>query len=293
LESCERLEHPLNAGGLEAKMRRLAPEAIVLFCGAACAGAAHAAEPVSVPAAPPSLSSASVAALDLRGNDAISDLLTKAEPVTDAAQVNWTSSEVRFTPKSALRIRVGDPLAPTAHGPLQPPGFAGAQAYELSVVQDWPAAVSFNTRRFGVDLTPHAGVGVTSYGGLAEAGATLQFSQRVDDAVKSSLGRLGVRDGERFGDQGRWYLFAAASGRAVGLNMLRSDAGWSRAGWTTDPASTLVGDAQVGVGWRRGAIQTSLGFVHREMKSDHLLWGQDPPSSDSMVAFSFAVRPRR
>jgi hypothetical protein len=269
-------------------MRRLASTAIVLICGAA-AGAARAGEPLPAGA----LSAVSLAAPGGDSGDAISDLLTRSGPVTDAAAVNWTSSEVRFTPKAALRIRVADPQEPTAHGPIQPPGFAGAQAYELSLVQDWPAAVTFQTQHFGLDLTPHAGVGVTSYGGLAEAGATLRVSQRVDDAVKRSLGALGVRDGAEFDNRGRWYLFAAASGRAVGLNMLRSDAGWSRAGWTTDPASTLVGDAQVGVGWRKGAMQTSLGFVHREMKSSHMLYGQDVPSSDSMVAFSFAVRPAR
>jgi hypothetical protein len=264
-------------------MWRMASTAIVLICGAAAAGAAYAGEP---------LPAASIAAPGGDSGDAISDLLARSGPVTDAAPVTWTSSEVRFTPKAGLRIRVGDPQEPTAHG-IQPPGFAGGQAYELSLVQDWPSAVTFQTQHFGLDLTPHAGVGVTNYGGLAEAGATLQVSQRVDDAVKRSLGALGVRDGAKFDNRGRWYLFAAASGRAVGLNMLRSDAGWSRAGWTTDPSSTLVGDAQVGVGWRKGPMQTSLGFVHREMKSPHMLYGQDVPSSDSMVAFSFAVRPAR
>jgi hypothetical protein len=267
-------------------MRRLVEAAIVLICGAA-AGAAQAGEPLPFQG----LSAVSLAAGG-DGPDAIGALLAKA-PAADAAPLSWTSSEVRFTPKAALRIRVADPLAPGAGRPLQPPGFTGQQAYELSVVQDWPGAVSFETNRFGVDFTPHAGVGVTSFGGLAEAGATVQFSQRVDKAVAAGLGRMGVRDGAKLYDQGRWYLFAAASGRAVGLNMLRSDAGWARAGWTTDPSSTLVGNAQVGVGWRKGPMQTSLGFVHREMKNNNTLYGLDVPKADSMVAFSFSVRPRQ
>lgn len=267
-------------------MWRVAGLAIVLTCGAAAA--AHAAEPFPYP----TLSPLSIAPSSGGGDDAIGALLSKA-PATDAAPVDWRSSEFRFTPKAALRISVGDPLGYSGAHRLQPSGYGGAQSYELSLVRDWPGAVSFNTAGYGLDLTPHAGLGVTSYGGLAEAGATLQIGQRVSDAVKAKLNAMGVRDGASFGGKGRWYLFAAASGRSVGLNMLRNEAGWARAGWTTDQASTLVGDAQVGVGWRKGDVQTSLGFVHREIKGMHNLYGQDPPKADSLVAFSLSVRPGR
>lgn len=267
-------------------MRRVAGAAIVLICGAA-AQAAHAGEAASSWTLPGLVLAAPAGGSD----EAVDALLAKSAPATDAAPLDWRSSEVRVAPGATLRIRVGDPLAMGAGRPLQP-GFSGAQTYELSVQRDWPAAVSFNTGRFGVDLTPHASLGMTSYGGLAEAGATLQFGQRVGEAVKAKLNAMGVGDGKKFGDKGRWYLFAAASGRSVGLNMLRSDAGWSRAGWTTDQTSTLVGDAQVGVGWRKGDMQTSLGFVHREMKGLPLLYGVDS-KSDSLVAFSFSVRPQR
>ena len=103
---------------------------------------------------------------------------------------------------------------------------------------------------------------------------------------------MGVRDGAAFSDQGRWYLFAAASGRAVGMNMLHGEAGWDRAGWSTDPTSKLVGDAQLGVGWRKGPMQTSVGYVHRKVKGEHLLMGVDP-HDDDMVAFSLSIRPRK
>jgi hypothetical protein len=260
--------------------------AIVLSCGAAAAGA-RAAEPLS----PDVMATAGIGAF--APEDPIDSLLAKAAPQSDAAPVSWTTGKVRLSPKSALRISVADPfIAPGERSPRLPGHAQDAQAYEVSVVRDWPAALSFKTRRFGFDLSPHAGVGLTSYGGLAEAGATLDFSQRVDQAAVARLGAMGVRDGATLGGKGRWYLFAAASGRSVGLNMLRSETGWDRAGWTTDPSSTLVGDAQVGVGWRKGAMQTSLGFVHREIKGLHTIYGQDP-KADSMVAFSFAVRPRR
>ena len=285
-------------------MRRLAGAAIVLICGAAasaaCAGDAPSSWslPGSLPGSVPSLALAPAPpGIGSSSGDSIDTLLAQAEAATDAAPVAWRSSEVRFaSSRSALRIRVGDPSSMGAGGMgpgrLPQPGFAGAQAYEFSLVRDWPGAVSFNTESFGVDFTPHAGLGMTSYGRVAEAGATLQVSQRMGDVVKAKLNAMGVGDGKKFGDRGRWYLFAAASGRSVGLNMLRGDAGWSRAGWTTDQTSTLVGDAQVGVGWRKGDVQTSLGFVHREMKGVPLLYGVDS-KSDSLVAFSFSVRPQR
>jgi hypothetical protein len=103
---------------------------------------------------------------------------------------------------------------------------------------------------------------------------------------------MGVRDGASFGDEGRWYLFAAASGRAVGLNMLRGDSGWDGAGWSTDPAASLIADAHLGVGWRRGDMQTSLGLVHREVKGEHMIWGQET-KADSLVAFTFSIKPGR
>jgi hypothetical protein len=257
---------------------------IVLTCASAVAASAQAADPAQSP------SSAVVAGSASQPDDGMGALLSKATPLTDAQLTDWRASEAALGSKTRLRIGVGDPQDPSHR--FQPPGGPDRQAYELSVIRDWPAVVSFQTGSFGVDVTPHAGVGMTSYGGLAEAGATVQFGQRLDDQVKAKLGAMGVRDGKSLGDQGRWYLFAAASGRAVGLNLLRGEAGWSRAGWTTDPTSTLVGDAQVGVGWRKGDVQTSLGYVHREIKGLHTIFGQDA-KADSLVAFTFAVRPGR
>jgi hypothetical protein len=162
-------------------------------------------------------------------------------------------------------------------------------AYEVALTRDWPAALAYDGRRFGVDITPHAGLGMTSFGGSAEAGATLRLMQR-DSIAAERLRALGVRDGATFGERGRWYLFAAASGRAVGLNMLHGETGWDRAGWTTDATSTLIGDTQLGVGWRKGAVQSSFGYIHREVKGQNRLWGLDT-KPDSMVAFSFSIRP--
>lgn len=263
-------------------MRRgLGLQLVVFICGAFAAAAY--AEPR--PSGPPS-----AAPLNLAPENSFAALLDQASS-PDAAPVRWRSTAVAVAPNARLRVSLTDPLsAPGPAGVQFARAAAEAQNYEVTLVRDWPAAVSFKTGSLGVDLSPHAAVGLTPYGGLAEAGARVELSKRMDDAAVAGLSAMGVGDGARFGDQGRWYLFAAASGRAVGLNMLRSDAGWARAGWTTDQSSTLVGDAQIGVGWRKGAMQTSLGVLHREVKGQHTYFGyQSEP--DTLAAFSFAIRP--
>jgi hypothetical protein len=259
-------------------MRAWAGLHLVGLCGLAAACAAHAADPAPGPA------------LSLAPQDSLTALFDQATPASDAVSYGWRSTQVQLTPRSRLRVSLADPFVGPGAAPLN--RGAQAQAYEVSLVRDWPGAVSFETQNFGVDLSPHAAVGVTPQGGLAEAGARLELSQRKDRAVLAGLNALGVSDGARFGDTGRWYLFAAASGRAVGLNMLHGEGGWDRAGWTTDQSSKLVGDAQIGVGWRKGATQTSLGLLHREVKGAHLMWGQDT-KADTLLALSFAVRPGR
>lgn len=211
------------------------------------------------------------------------------------APLRWRTDEVNLGRAGGavdrLRISVGQ----TVHAPGRLPlaldrADADDHAYEVAFVRDWPGAVSFEAGAVDVDVTPHAGLGLSNLGGTAEAGATLTVGQKREQAVVDRLRGWGVGDGARFGEQGRWYLFAAASGRAVGLNMLRDDRGWDRAGWTTDPTSALVGDAHLGVGWRKGDLQTSFGYIHREVKGENMVFGQKT-REDSLVAFSLTLKP--
>jgi len=291
-------------------MRPLAILATVLTCAAASAAGAQSLSPhvstvLPAPAATEDaktlalLNSAAFAPVTASTEvDPISRLIDREAYAPGQGPVRWTSGQTLLSPAGAggpvdtLRVSVGGVLRAPGGAPLN---LAAApydtQAYEVALTRDWPAALAFESRDFGVDVTPHAGLGVTSLGGSAEAGATLRLMSR-DAAAAERLHALGVRDGARFGDRGRWYLFAAASGRAVGLNMLHGDQGWNRAGWTTDATSSLTGDAQLGVGWRKGDMQTSFGYIHREVKGQNMLWGVDP-KSDSMVAFSLSIRPHR
>jgi hypothetical protein len=264
-------------------MRRLAFAAIVWGCGAASAAAAQ----------------------DVSARDQIALMQAAFAPVSAAGEayspigpVRWTSGEFQLPSHGesdgidTVRITVG--------GAVMAPGItalnlsrAGLQpsAYEISLIRSWPAAVRYQGEAFDVDLTPHAGVGAGTLGGSAEAGAVLRLSHKSrDQKAIERLKQLGVGDGASLGQRGRWYLFAAASGRAVGLNMLHSADGWNRGGWTTDATSALVGDAQLGLGWRKGMVQTSLGYIHREVKGQHMIWGQET-RADSMVAFSLSIKP--
>lgn len=261
---------------------------------AICAGGAAQAQILS-PAASDLMNAAF--APQARADDPIGDIFNGRTEDYRGGPVRWTTNRLQLkpTPSGAVdtvRLSIGGTLRAPGAVPLNLDSAAlDANAYELSVTRDWPAAFSLETSRYDLDLTPHAGFGVSNTGGQAEAGAKVTFGQRAQSAVEARLKGLGVTDGSAFGNQGRWYLFAAASGRAVGLNMLRNNGGWDRAGWTTDPASRIVGDAQVGVGWRKGLLESSFGYIHREVKSERMLLGQES-RDDSMVAFSLSIKPR-
>lgn len=113
-----------------------------------------------------------------------------------------------------------------------------------------------------------------------------------DKAIVRKLQSLGIEKGENtYSDrQGRWYLFAAAKGRSVGLNMVRDGAGHlNNQGLTTDQTA-LVGTAEAGLGWRKGNQQVSLGFQRRRIESANAWIDQTTPHSDHGVGLTFSLR---
>lgn len=181
-------------------------------------------------------------------------------------------------------------IAPDA---LRDAAFADRR-FAVDLVRIEPRALSFASEKLAFEIAPHAAFRVSRFGGTqAEGGAMVTVSKSRGERALERLRDMGVKDGASvFGDRGRWYLFAAASGQAVGLNMLRGEHGWDRAGWTTDTAGALVGDAQVGVGWRKGDLQSSFGVIHREVKGRHMVFGQQT-RDDTVAAFTFSLRPQR
>jgi hypothetical protein len=207
------------------------------------------------------------------------------------------SSEQRLGSRGAavdsVRVNVGGVLRAPGGLPLNlERGQFEARDIDVTLVRSWPGAVSFDSDGLAFEVSPHAGVGVGNHGGQAEGGATLMVSKAREDRAVARLKDMGVKDGASFGDRGRWYLFAAASGRAVGMNVLRDEHGWDRAGWSTDSTGALVGDAQIGVGWRKGDMQSSFGVIHREVKGQHMVFGQET-RDDTVAAFTFSLRPQR
>ncbi len=216
-----------------------------------------------------------------------------------AGPVTWRSNAFSRQaqaggPIDSVRVSLAGSVPTAAMAPLslQRPDAYEVREVDVTVVRGWPSAVALAGRRYALDVTPHAGLGFGGAGGSAEAGATVRLGKKknMGDQVTDALG---VRQGdEAFGDRGRWYIFAAASGRAVGLNMLRGQNGdWSRAGLTQDTTSRLIGDSQAGVAWRKGPMQASLGYIHREIRAKEGIMGL-ARQKDDVVALSFSLKPQ-
>lgn len=194
------------------------------------------------------------------------------------------SDRLRLTTRGALRRADGAPMLPT---PLDSAGFE-VDSYDVSYTRGWEAARGYTASGLEVTLTPHAGVGVGDSGGTAEAGATLKIGSSGIDGVAPN-------GSERFGDRARWYLYAAGSGRAVGYNFARNrDGAFDRSGMSHDSGSFL-GDASIGVAYRKGDMQGSFGVVYREIEAEGLRGGEgfDRDVSEGLVAFQLSIKPNR
>jgi hypothetical protein len=212
--------------------------------------------------------------------------------------VSWRSNAFNHQaqpggPIDSVRVSMAGTVPTAAYAPLM---LSRPEAYELrevdvTVTRGWPSAVMLKGRKYALDVTPHAGLGFGGAGGSAEAGAMVRLGKKknMGDRVTDALG---VRQGDAaFGGRGRWYVYAAASGRAVGFNMLRGQNGdWSRAGLTQDTTSRLIGDSQAGIAWRKGPMQASLGYIHREIKAKEGIMGL-ATQKDDVIALSFSLKP--
>lgn len=72
--------------------------------------------------------------------------------------------------------------------------------------------------------------------------------------------QLGLGDGS--GPDGRWFLFASIKGRAVGYQFVPID----EAGTVATGRGGFLGRAQAGIGYRRGEIQTTLGYLYERIR---------------------------
>lgn len=191
------------------------------------------------------------------------------------------TDRLRLTTRGGLRRADGAPVLPTA---LDSAAF-DIDSYDVSYTRGWEAARGYTASGLEVTLTPHAGVGVGDSGGTAEAGATLRIGSGMDNVAP--------KGSERFGDRARWYVYAAGSGRAVGYNFARTrDGDYARSGMSHDSGSFL-GDASIGVAYRKGDMQGSFGVVYREIEAEGLRGGEgfDRDVSEGLVAFQLSIKP--
>ncbi|MEN5170670.1 lipid A-modifier LpxR family protein [Brevundimonas pondensis] len=192
------------------------------------------------------------------------------------------TDRLRVTTRGEPRRADGAPVPPRA---LDARAYDG-ESYDVSYTRGWVAAQGRTASGLEVSLTPHAGVGFGSDGTSAEAGATLKIGEGLD--------RLAPDGDEAFGERARWYVYAAGSKRAVGYNFARTrDGDFARSGMSHDEGAFL-GDASVGVAYRRGALQGSVGVVYREIEANGIkaYGGINTDVSEGLVAFQLTIRPR-
>lgn len=183
-----------------------------------------------------------------------------------------------------LRVRTrGEPIPSSV---LDPGALENTAEFDVTYTRGWPSTVGYTPDGLAVTFTPHAGLGVGPNGGIAEAGATVRIGRDIDRIVPEGQ--------EAFGDRARWYVYAAGSGRAVGYNFARTrDGEYARSGVSHD-SGAFLGDAQLGVAMRRGAMQSSIGLVYREIEPGGIrrgASGMDTDVSEGLVAFQLSIKP--
>lgn len=190
-----------------------------------------------------------------------------------------------------FRLRTVGQLRRADGSPLPATGLDAVELqtddYDVSFVRGWPAARGYTASGLEVSLTPHAGVGFGSRGTSAEAGATLR--------IGSGLERMVPEGQDVFGQRARWYLYAAGSGRAVGYNFARNrDGDYDRSGYSHD-SGAFLGDASIGVAYRRGDLQGSVGLVYREIDPEGLRGSRtfDKDVDEGLIAFQLSIKPSR
>jgi hypothetical protein len=207
--------------------------------------------------------------------------------------IAWRSREISHPAGGGAVDSVRLSVAETSRTPLIRPDTAYADGpVNVTFTRGWPAAMLLHGAGLGLSVSPHAGVGLDSAGGnSAEAGAMFKITT-VKGALQDRLRAMGVKNGSSYGDQGRWYVFAAVKGQAVGLNMMSGANGALRqAGWSTDASSALIGDGQVGVGWRKGGMETTFGYVHRGIHVQNAPYGASDSFGEDLAALSLTFHP--
>ena len=208
-----------------------------------------------------------------------------APRATDHRDIWFETPE--FTDRLRLRTEGTLRRADGAPVPVSPLDAAALESehYDLSYIRGWPATLGYTASGLEVTLTSHAGLGIGTRGGTAEAGAILKIGTDMEHLVPAGS--------TTFGERARWYIYAAGSGRAVGYNFARTrDGEFARSGVSHD-SSNFTGDASLGVAFRKGDLQSSIGVIYRELGPSDLRtgYGVDTDVSEGVLAFQLSIKP--
>jgi hypothetical protein len=84
--------------------------------------------------------------------------------------------------------------------------------------------------------------------------------------------------------RGRWMLYAASSGKAYGLNLIRDTlGGWRNAGYSEEKMARF-GSRQIGLGYRKGNSLVSLSATRRKLNAI------DYSDKDTVVGVTVSMR---
>jgi len=227
------------------------------------------------------------------------------------AQTLDTRAALFIAPFAQHQARAAPPASRFAFMTSGPPAHRGAIAFDQPTYlraadegaldfggADEHGALSLSGGGYDFSVVPQGAVESGGGASSAQAGAMVRLGADLQGKVMEGLNRLGMKtvSPAALQNRGRLYLFAAYSGRQIGLNIAHgTQGGIQRLGWSAEGASTLVSDAQAGVGWRKGAWQASVGYVHRDVNSNYDNgFGNVGMQrlSDNMVAFTLSVHPR-
>lgn len=205
---------------------------------------------------------------------------------------NFAASELPAPPLAPTQVRVASGAAAvdvftlkTRPGLVIDPRLGGA--YDLDYTYTGPGLVRMNSGRYSLDVRPQWGFGVSSFNGSStHAGAVVRFGRDLTDDVIDAYSQ---RSGEAR-RKDRWFVYAGASGKAFGWNVLPGLDG--RRDLSFEETGSFVGTAQAGLAWRAGDLTAALGYAHDKARVK--LFGARSETDDRFGLFiSYRPEPPR
>ncbi|MBI1407470.1 MAG: hypothetical protein GC145_15270 [Caulobacter sp.] len=209
--------------------------------------------------------------VELAGGAPVTEIADAASAQQDPA-LQVASLERESDPAERLLKRVAPQATPEGRPPVRMAALS-AGGGPLSTIQ--PGA-----RPFGL-LSPggRVALSLTTNESPLNPGSGLTLGARdnpQNPAAQQIPPRSSLFDSKRLGLQidvspetsqkGRWFLFAASSGDAVGFNLFGDPAksGRRRSSWSVEKLAEF-GKLQLGIGWRKGPMQISGVATQREI----------------------------